>query len=354
MAPTRPDLLPGETSEGRLLLAGAMVLMFLTGLFVVTEAGLGVAVAAEVTHRTAELNSEVVIRRRLEAMARESEARLDLALRGSRLALWDLEVASGRVFLSDDWADILGQDRSSSVVQIASLKDSGAPRGPRAHQHGSVRGAEGHHARVLRRAPGSHGVRRVEVDSLARDGDGALVRRPRRPHDRHERGHRRAEACRRSRGQCRTPAAGSDRRPPRRGVPVPVGHGRRAPPYQLRQRRRGGDAWRGTGVGGRGLGPAVRRRSGRGPGARARHVAGCACERGDTLDGRLPHSPIRRTRCVDTQPGQPCRGRHGCRLERVLGGHQPARRSRAAAARRARPGRTREPREDRVPGGDEP
>ena len=59
----------------------------------------------------------------LEALARESEARLDLALRGSRLALWDLEVASGRVFLSDDWADILGQDdRSSSVVPIASLK----------------------------------------------------------------------------------------------------------------------------------------------------------------------------------------------------------------------------------------
>ena len=133
MAPTRPDLLPGETPEGRLLLAGAMVLMFLTGLFVVTEAGLGVAVAAEVTHRTAELNSEVVVRRRLEAMARESEARLDLALRGSRLALWDLEVASGRVFLSDDWADILGQERSSSVVPIASLKDAGAPRRPRAH-----------------------------------------------------------------------------------------------------------------------------------------------------------------------------------------------------------------------------
>jgi PAS domain S-box-containing protein len=123
MAPTRPDLLPGETPEGRLLLAGAMVLMFLSGLFVVTEAGLGVAVAAEVTHRTAELNSEVVIRRRLEAMARESEARLDLALRGSRLALWDLEVASGRVFLSDDWAELLGQERRSSVVPIASLKE---------------------------------------------------------------------------------------------------------------------------------------------------------------------------------------------------------------------------------------
>ena len=89
--------------------------MFLTGLFVVTETGLGVAVDAEVTHRTAELSSEVVVRRRLEAMARESEARLDLALRGSRLALWDLEVESGRVFLSDDWADILGQSTAAAT-----------------------------------------------------------------------------------------------------------------------------------------------------------------------------------------------------------------------------------------------
>ncbi|HEY6509686.1 MAG TPA: ATP-binding protein, partial [Vicinamibacterales bacterium] len=122
MAPVRPDLLPGETPEGRLLLVSATVLMFLTGLFVVTEAGLGVAVAAEVTHRTAELSSEVVVRRRLEAVARENEARLDLALRGSRLALWDLEVASGRVFMSDDWADMLEQDRGSNVVDIAVLE----------------------------------------------------------------------------------------------------------------------------------------------------------------------------------------------------------------------------------------
>jgi PAS domain-containing protein len=121
LAPSRPDLLPGETPSGRMLLAGAAVLMFLTGLFVVTETGLGAAVESEVTTRTAELSSEVVVRRRLEAMARESEARLDLALRGSRLALWDLEVETGRVFLSDDWADILGQPRTANVVQVQSL-----------------------------------------------------------------------------------------------------------------------------------------------------------------------------------------------------------------------------------------
>ena len=246
LAPVRPDLLPGETRDGRLMLAGAVLLTFLTGLFVLTEAGLSIAVAVEVQHRTAELSGEVIVRRRLEAQARESEARfrtifdnstdllqsvdalggfvqvnpawkrllgytdddlrqlnlfdvvapedaaileglllrlirgeqvgtfdvtmlckdgrrvvlegnvsahiqegaplvtrgifrdvttrkiaetqlaivrerLGLALRGSKLALWDLEVEAGRVFLSEDWGTILGTERRDAVVPIASL-----------------------------------------------------------------------------------------------------------------------------------------------------------------------------------------------------------------------------------------
>jgi PAS domain S-box-containing protein len=246
LAPVRPDLLPGETRDGRLMLAGAVLLTFLTGLFVLTEAGLSIAVAVEVQHRTAELSGEVIVRRRLEAQARESEARfrtifenstdllqsvdalggfvqvnpawkrllgytdddlkhlnlfdvvapedaaiveglllrlirgeqvgtfdvtmlckdgrrvvlegnvsahvqegaplvtrgifrdvttrkiaeeqlatvrerLGLALRGSKLALWDLDVETGRVFLSEDWGTILGTERRDVVVPIASL-----------------------------------------------------------------------------------------------------------------------------------------------------------------------------------------------------------------------------------------
>jgi PAS domain S-box-containing protein len=246
LAPVRPDLLPGETRDGRLMLAGAVLLTFLTGLFVLTEAGLSIAVAVEVQHRTAELSGEVILRRRLEAQARESEARfrtifdnstdllqsvdalggfvqvnpawkrllgytdddlkhlnlfdvvapedaaiveglllrlirgeqvgtfdvtmlckdgrrvvlegnvsahvqegaplvtrgifrdvttrkiaeeqlatvrerLGLALRGSKLALWDLDVEAGRVFLSEDWGTILGTERRDVVVPIASL-----------------------------------------------------------------------------------------------------------------------------------------------------------------------------------------------------------------------------------------
>ena len=222
MAPTRPDLLPGETSEGRLLLAGAMVLMFLTGLFVVTEAGLGVAVAAEVTHRTAELNSEVVIRRRLEAMARESEARLDLALRGSRLALWDLEVTTGRVFLSDDWADILGQERSSSVVPIASLKTL-------VHPDDIDRITAAAFAALKGTTPEysvEHRIRTVSGDWKWIHSHGMVTERsarwPRRPHDRHQRRHRRTQARRGGGGERRAAAARGDRRLARRGVPVPV------------------------------------------------------------------------------------------------------------------------------------
>ena len=246
LAPVRPDLLPGETRDGRLMLAGAVLLTFLTGLFVLTEAGLSIAVAVEVQHRTAELSGEVIVRRRLEAQARESEARfrtifenstdllqsvdalggfvqvnpawkrllgytdddlkhlnlfdvvapedaaiveglllrlirgeqvgtfdvtmlckdgrrvvlegnvsahiqegaplvtrgifrdvtqrklvegqlaivrerLGLALRGSKLALWDLDVETGRVFLSEDWGAIIGTERRDIVVPIASL-----------------------------------------------------------------------------------------------------------------------------------------------------------------------------------------------------------------------------------------
>ena len=246
LAPVRPDLLPGETRDGRLMLAGAVLLTFLTGLFVLTEAGLSIAVAVEVQHRTADLSGEVIVRRRLEAQARESEARfrtifenstdllqsvdalggfvqvnpawkrllgytdddlkhlnlfdvvapedaatlegllvrlirgeqvgtfdvtmlckdgrrvvlegnvsahvqegaplvtrgifrdittrkiaetqlaivrerLGLALRGSKLALWDLEVEVGRVFLSEDWSTIVGTERRDVVVPIASL-----------------------------------------------------------------------------------------------------------------------------------------------------------------------------------------------------------------------------------------
>src|SRR6187402_3140624 len=44
----------------------------------------------------------------VQAALAASEERLHLALAGSRLALWDLDVARGEVFLSEGWSLLLG------------------------------------------------------------------------------------------------------------------------------------------------------------------------------------------------------------------------------------------------------
>jgi len=47
--------------------------------------------------------------------------RLDLALRGSRLAIWDAHVATGSVYLSEGWAEMLGGSPQETFTDFASL-----------------------------------------------------------------------------------------------------------------------------------------------------------------------------------------------------------------------------------------
>jgi PAS domain S-box-containing protein len=47
-------------------------------------------------------------RRRAEGEIRDAKERLDLALEGSSLALWDWDVSTNEVFFSDGWAEMLG------------------------------------------------------------------------------------------------------------------------------------------------------------------------------------------------------------------------------------------------------
>ena len=47
--------------------------------------------------------------------------RLDLALQGSRLAIWDVDAVSGRVYLSEGWAEMLGDKPQETFTDLASL-----------------------------------------------------------------------------------------------------------------------------------------------------------------------------------------------------------------------------------------
>ncbi|MFH1602328.1 MAG: PAS domain-containing sensor histidine kinase, partial [Pseudomonadota bacterium] len=53
--------------------------------------------------------------------------RLDLALQGSRLAIWDVDVTTGRVYLSEGWAEMLGDTQQETYTDTASLLELAHP-----------------------------------------------------------------------------------------------------------------------------------------------------------------------------------------------------------------------------------
>ncbi|MDH5265572.1 MAG: EAL domain-containing protein, partial [Betaproteobacteria bacterium] len=52
---------------------------------------------------------------------RKSEERLELALDGSGLCLWDCDLRSGRVYLSEGWAEMMGLPRQPTVTSLTTL-----------------------------------------------------------------------------------------------------------------------------------------------------------------------------------------------------------------------------------------
>jgi PAS domain S-box-containing protein len=58
--------------------------------------------------------------RQQEEITRINE-RLDLALQGSRLAIWDADVAGGKIYLSDGWAEMLGDPPCETLTDAQAL-----------------------------------------------------------------------------------------------------------------------------------------------------------------------------------------------------------------------------------------
>jgi diguanylate cyclase (GGDEF)-like protein/PAS domain S-box-containing protein len=69
----------------------------------------------------AALQAEIRQHRRTEAELRDAKERLALALEGSRLALWDCDVPSGNIYLSPQWAAILGHPPAETRTTLPEL-----------------------------------------------------------------------------------------------------------------------------------------------------------------------------------------------------------------------------------------
>lgn len=65
--------------------------------------------------------TDITERQRGEQALRESEERLKRALDASRLALWDLDLNSGEIYLSEAWSEMLGGERAVTRTTFAAL-----------------------------------------------------------------------------------------------------------------------------------------------------------------------------------------------------------------------------------------
>jgi PAS domain S-box-containing protein len=111
-----------ETSYQRtallLVAGGVVVLILVVGLL----AGLARNLRA-LTAANTQLKNEVEQRRQVEAVLRTSEQRLGLALAGAGLALFDCEVSREQVYLSQQWAMILGDPPQPTRASLQALED---------------------------------------------------------------------------------------------------------------------------------------------------------------------------------------------------------------------------------------
>ncbi len=65
--------------------------------------------------------SDISMRVRQQEEITRINERLDLALQGSRLAIWDADIAAGRIYLSEGWAEMLGDTPQETFTDVTSL-----------------------------------------------------------------------------------------------------------------------------------------------------------------------------------------------------------------------------------------
>jgi diguanylate cyclase (GGDEF)-like protein/PAS domain S-box-containing protein len=67
------------------------------------------------------LGTDVSLLAAAQAQLRAERERLEAALDGSRVALWDADLRSGRVYLSEAWSDIVGAPERETAAQVTDL-----------------------------------------------------------------------------------------------------------------------------------------------------------------------------------------------------------------------------------------
>ncbi len=98
----------------------------------------------ELARANALLEAEIREQRCVAAELRQAKERLTLALESSRLSLWDFDIASGRLYLSKWWAEMLGdtaQETHTTIAELFALTHPTEREGLNRHYKAAVEGS---------------------------------------------------------------------------------------------------------------------------------------------------------------------------------------------------------------------
>lgn len=125
--------------------------------------------------------TDVTREKAAESALRESEERQKRALDASRLVLWDLDMNTGKLYLSENWSQLLGGERRPTVTSMIELIDLVPPEEQEALGESLVATLKGEsaqyaHEHRVRRLDGSYIWLHSEGRVTERDGQGRAVR----------------------------------------------------------------------------------------------------------------------------------------------------------------------------------
>ncbi|MFM9967344.1 MAG: PAS domain S-box protein [Burkholderiales bacterium] len=127
------------------------------------------------------IGRDITAQMRVTEELRVTQERLDLALKGSRLCLWDLDIRTGSIFLSDGWSRFLGDGEAPTQTTLEALYASVHPddiAGVKAAYLAAVRGDKEHYEieHRSRIADGSYRWLYSHGKVTARDAEGRAAR----------------------------------------------------------------------------------------------------------------------------------------------------------------------------------